>query len=82
MLVFGVVGYLLKKLDYPLAPMVLALVLGKNAESSFRQSMLLSNGDLGIFWSTALGTSLMVLAIGLLLSPLLAWLRHRGKEAH
>ena len=40
MLVFGVVGYLFKKLDYPLAPMVLALVLGDMAESSFRQSML------------------------------------------
>ena len=37
---FGVIGYVFKKLDYPLAPMVLALVLGDNAENSFRQSML------------------------------------------
>ena len=42
---FGVIGYVFKKLDYPLAPMVLALVLGDMAESSFRQSMLLSNGQ-------------------------------------
>ena len=42
MLVFGVLGYLFKKLKYPLAPLVLALVLGDMAEASFRQAMLLS----------------------------------------
>ena len=46
MLLFGVVGYVFKKLDYPLAPLVLALVLGDRAEDSFRQSMLIAQGDL------------------------------------
>ena len=46
MLLFGVVGYVFKKLDYPLAPLVLALVLGDRAEDAFRQSMLISQGDL------------------------------------
>ena len=46
MLVFGVIGYIFKKLAYPLAPLVLALVLGDMAESSFRQAMLLSQGGL------------------------------------
>ena len=46
MLAFGVIGYVFKKLDYPLAPLVLALVLGDKAEDSFRQSMLVSQGDL------------------------------------
>ena len=55
MLVFGVLGYLFKKLDYPLAPLVLALVLGDKAEDSFRQAMLVSQGDLTIFWSNAAG---------------------------
>ena len=45
MLGFGVIGYLFKKLDYPLAPLVLALVLGDKAEDSFRQSMLMSQGE-------------------------------------
>src|SRR3954467_8084017 len=54
MLVFGVLGYIFKKLSYPLAPLVLALVLGDMAESSFRQAMLLSQGDLSIFWSNPL----------------------------
>ena len=44
--VFGVLGYLFKKLKYPLAPLVLALVLGDMAETAFRQSMLLSRGEL------------------------------------
>src|SRR5690242_15078255 len=50
MLVFGVLGYLFKKLEYPLAPLVLALVLGDMAEASFRQAMLISQGSLAIFW--------------------------------
>ena len=54
MLVFGVIGYVLKKSDYPLAPMVLAIVLGDKAEEAFRQSLLGSQGSLGVFWSNAL----------------------------
>ena len=45
MLVFGVVGYVLKKCNYPLAPMVLAIVLGDKAEEAFRQSLLVSQGS-------------------------------------
>jgi putative tricarboxylic transport membrane protein len=80
MLVFGVVGYLFKKLDYPLAPLVLALVLGDMAESSFRQAMLLSQGDLAIFWSNPLVAGIMALAIALLLWPLASLVlgRRRG----
>jgi putative tricarboxylic transport membrane protein len=70
MMVFGVVGYLFKKLKYPLAPMVLALVLGKMAESSFRQSMLLSDGSLSIFWANPLVGSIAGLAILMLVWPL------------
>jgi putative tricarboxylic transport membrane protein len=70
MMVFGVVGYLFKKLKYPLAPLVLALVLGKMAESSFRQSMLLSDGSLSIFWANPLVGSIAGLAILMLVWPL------------
>jgi putative tricarboxylic transport membrane protein len=61
MLVFGVLGYLLKKCNYPLAPLVLALVLGKMAEEAFRQSLLSSQGSLGVFFSNGLVGSIMVL---------------------
>ncbi|KAB2870735.1 MAG: tripartite tricarboxylate transporter permease, partial [Burkholderiaceae bacterium] len=69
---FGVIGYLFKKLDYPLAPLVLAVVLGDRAEDSFRQSMLLSQGSLGILWSNWLVGSITTLALLLLVWPLLA----------
>jgi putative tricarboxylic transport membrane protein len=75
MLVFGVVGYLFKKLKYPLAPLVLALVLGDMAESSFRQSMLLSQGSLTIFWSNPLVGSIAGLAVLMLVWPAFGALR-------
>lgn len=70
MIVFGIIGYVFKKLSYPLAPMVLALVLGKMAEGSFRQALLTSQGDISVFWDNALVGSITALAIVLLLSPL------------
>jgi len=72
MLVFGVVGYVFKKLKYPLAPLVLALVLGDMAETAFRQSMLLSAGSLSIFWSNGLVGSIVTLALLILSWPLLS----------
>ncbi|MBK9364325.1 MAG: tripartite tricarboxylate transporter permease [Rubrivivax sp.] len=82
MLVFGVLGYLFKKLKYPLAPLVLALVLGDMAEASFRQAMLLSQGSLAIFWSNALVGSITALALLMLAWPLASHLRQmlRARE--
>jgi len=70
MVVFGVLGYLFKKLKYPLAPLVLALVLGDMAETAFRQSMLLSKGSMSIFWSNPLVGSIVTLALVILFWPL------------
>jgi putative tricarboxylic transport membrane protein len=78
MLVFGVVGYVFKKLGYPLAPLVLALVLGDMAESSFRQSMLLSQGKLSIFWSNWLVGGIMALGVIMLFWQTFAWLFSGG----
>ncbi|MDX4953549.1 tripartite tricarboxylate transporter permease [Delftia acidovorans] len=75
MLVFGVVGYVFKKLDYPLAPMVLAIVLGDRMEDAFRQSMLSSQGELGIFWHNGLSGTITTLALLMLVWPLLGKLR-------
>ncbi|HEX8164960.1 MAG TPA: tripartite tricarboxylate transporter permease [Beijerinckiaceae bacterium] len=72
MLVFGVLGYLFKKLGYPLAPLVLALVLGDMAESSFRQAMLVSQGSVAIFWSNPLVGSIVTLALLMLFWPLIS----------
>ena len=80
MLVFGVIGYVFKKLDYPLAPLVLALVLGDKAEDSFRQAMLVSQGDLSIMWANPLVGSITTLA--LVHAVLAADLQAAGPGAH
>jgi putative tricarboxylic transport membrane protein len=74
MLAFGIVGYFFKKLEYPLAPLVLALVLGDRAEDAFRQTMLGSRGDLGVFWSNGLVGTISTLALVILIWPLLSGL--------
>src|SRR4029077_3769534 len=77
MMVFGVIGYFFKKLKYPLAPLVLALVLGDMAETAFRQSMLLSGGSVGIFWSNPLVGSICTLALVILSWPLVSLVMER-----
>jgi TctA family transporter len=71
MMGFGVIGYLFKKLHYPVAPMVLAIVIGDKAEDAFRQSMLMSRGSLGIFFGNALVTTLVLLGVALLVLPVI-----------
>ena len=80
MVIFGVLGYAMKKLKYPVAPLVLALVLGDMAESSFRQSMLLSDGDLFIFFNSGLSAGITILALTLLLLPILIKIRQLFKR--
>jgi putative tricarboxylic transport membrane protein len=72
MLGFGIMGYVFKKLDYPLAPLVLALVLGDKAEDSFRQAMLVSQGEVSIMFSNWLVGSITGLALILLFWPLIS----------
>jgi len=72
MLGFGVVGYVFKKLGYPLAPLTLALVLGSRTEDAFRLSMIGAGGDLRVFWSNWLVGSITTLAIMLLFWPVIS----------
>jgi putative tricarboxylic transport membrane protein len=71
MLVFGVVGYLMRKLDYPMAPAVLAIVLGPLAEPALRQSLLISVGTFSIFFTRPFASVFMLIAAELLLLPLM-----------
>jgi len=74
---FGVVGYLMRKLDYPMAPAVLAIVLGPLAETSMRQSLLLSQGDPTIFITRPISGPILALAALLFLLPLIKSLKQR-----
>jgi TctA family transporter len=78
-LVFGVVGYVFKKLDYPIAPLVLAMVLGDRAEVAFRQSMILSGGSFAIFWSNGIAATLSTLALAMAAYPFVAGLGRRRR---
>ena len=69
MILFGVIGFLFKKLDYPIAPMVLALVLGNMAESAVRQALIMGHGSPLIFFRPPIALPLMILAIFLFIWP-------------
>ncbi len=71
MVLFGIVGYLMRKLDYPLAPAVLAIVLGPLAEPALRQSLLIDNGSFAIFFTRPYSAPIMVAALILLLLPVI-----------
>jgi putative tricarboxylic transport membrane protein len=77
---FGVVGYLMRKLDYPMAPAVLAIVLGPLAETSMRQSLLMSQGDFGIFFERPVAGPIMVIAILLFLLPVFKAIKDRLRK--
>jgi putative tricarboxylic transport membrane protein len=71
MFAFGVVGYLMRKLDYPMAPAVLAIVLGPMTEASMRQSLLMSGGSFAIFFSRPMSGTIMIVALLLIFLPAL-----------
>ncbi len=62
-LLFGVVGYVFEKVDIPVAPLVLSLVLGGIMEQSFRQAMTISGGDVKIFYGSAITVTLLVMSV-------------------
>ncbi|MCE5281724.1 MAG: tripartite tricarboxylate transporter permease [Deltaproteobacteria bacterium] len=84
MFFFGVVGYIMRKMDYPPAPMVLALVLGPMVEMSLRQSLTISHGSLAIFFVRPIAAVLTIVAFASLFAPLIKilWQRYRsGRES-
>jgi putative tricarboxylic transport membrane protein len=80
MLIFGVIGYVFKKLDYPLAPLVLALVLGDLAENALRQSLIMSQGSLLILFNRPIAGVITAVAVFFFVLPLFApyWRRRRA----
>ncbi len=77
MLIFGIGGYLMRKLDYPMAPAVLAIVLGPLAESSVRQSLLISQGSFTIFFERPIAAGIMAVALILIALPFLKFIRDK-----
>lgn len=69
MLVFGLFAYFMKKMDFPMAPLILTLILGPQMERSLRQSLEISQGSFGIFVETPLSAALFAVAALILVAP-------------
>jgi putative tricarboxylic transport membrane protein len=78
---FGVAGYLLRKADYPLAPLVLALVLGPLMEKSFRQTLIAEQGNVLAFIERPLSGTFIAIALLFFALPLIKMLRKNGRRA-
>jgi putative tricarboxylic transport membrane protein len=83
MIVFGVLGYLMKKLGFPQAPLAFGFIIGPLVEKSFRQAMTMSRGDPVIFFNRPLTAVLLALAIFSLFWPMIsaAWKKLRAARA-
>ena len=81
MVIFGLGAFFLRKFDYPLAPAVLAIVLGPIAEPTLRQSLLLSSGDPSIFFTRPIAGPITVVALILIFLPLFKYLRRKKAQA-
>ena len=79
-MVFGVIGYFMVRFDYPRITMVIALVLGGIAERSYHQSLMMSDGSLGIFFTRPVADVLLALIIISLTLPALRLLARRLRK--
>ena len=81
MVALGVFGYLLRKMHFPMSPLILGFVLGEMLEQNLRRALSISNGDTAILWSSGISQTLLVLAIAVItLPPLVRLLRRRKAD--
>jgi putative tricarboxylic transport membrane protein len=76
-LLFGVIGYLMRKFGFPMAPMVLATVLAQMLETNLMQALAISHGDYTIFFTRPIAVVFMLLGLVVIVRGL--WARYRGR---
>jgi putative tricarboxylic transport membrane protein len=81
MAIFGVLGFVLQRYGYPVAPIVLGLILGPMLETHFRRALIISRGDYVIFLQRPIAAGLLAAAAVYLLLPLLSWAWRRWRIA-
>ncbi|MED5525706.1 MAG: tripartite tricarboxylate transporter permease [Pseudomonadota bacterium] len=77
MVLFAVIALVLRLMDFPMAPLILGFILGDMIERNFRRAMMISDGSLSFLWDRPLTLCIMLLAVGVLLVPLVDYLRSR-----
>ena len=77
----GVLGYFLRKSDYPLAPVILGLVLGDMMEQALRQALMISDGSLRIFLDSPIAMTLIIVAVAIMVAPKLLYRRGMAAES-
>jgi putative tricarboxylic transport membrane protein len=81
LIIFGVIGLFMKLYDFPIAPLVLALIVGSQMEQNFRKSIVASDGSLDIFVGSPIAIVLLILTILSLIYPLIMNVRRKKWEA-
>ncbi|MCH9298221.1 tripartite tricarboxylate transporter permease [Pantoea allii] len=76
----GIFGYILRKMDFPMSPLILGFVLGEMLEQNLRRALSISNGEMAILWESPIAKVLLILAVAVLIVPLV-WKRLRRKPA-
>jgi len=76
-LLFGIIGYLFRKFGFPLAPIVLSVILAPQLEISLKQALTIANGSYSTFFTRPISLVFMLLAFGLIIRGL--WVQYRSK---
>lgn len=80
LLAFGIIGYVMRLIQFPAAPLLLAFILGSMMEQAFRQSLTISNGSLSIFVTSPVAAVLLFIAFLSLLVPIVKDFREKRKS--
>ena len=80
MIGIGIFGYILRKLDFPLSPVLLGFILGGLMEQNLRRALSISNGALEILWSSPITLGVWVLTVVMLLLPIVRIWRKRNAQ--
>ncbi len=77
----GVLGYILRKMHFPMSPLILGFVLGEMLEQNLRRALSISNGELGILWQSGVTKTLLIMAtLVIIVPPLVKRLRKRQQK--
>jgi putative tricarboxylic transport membrane protein len=75
--VFGIVGFAMRRFDFPVAPCIIGMILGPLAEQNFRRALSITQGDYSVFFTHPISATLLAIAAIIIVAPFLLRLRQR-----